>query len=225
MSLDVLITGANRGIGLELARQMQARGDHVIAACRNPAAAEELNALGVRVEELDVTDGRSVSRVAEVLHEVGLDVLINNAGVGVRSQPLGETDYEQFSRFVDVNTLGPLRVVEAMLPALRRGQRKLIANMTSRMGSIGDNTSGGSYAYRASKSALNMVTRTLALDLAGEGVTCVVLHPGWVQTSMGGQAAPTTVEDSVAGLLRVIDGAGSTESGEFFDFSGQHLPW
>jgi NAD(P)-dependent dehydrogenase (short-subunit alcohol dehydrogenase family) len=224
MASNILITGANRGIGLELARQLAARGDRVVATCRNPDSAEALRGLDLRVERLDVTDEESIAAVAaSVSHPI--DVLLNNAGVGVRGAPLGEFDYGGFRRFYEVNTLGALRVTEAFLPQLRSSDRKVIVNMTSRMGSIADNTSGGSYEYRATKAALNMVTRSMSIDLAGDGFICMVLHPGWVRTDMGGASAPLSAADSAAGILRLIDGADHEFNGGFYDYSGQLLPW
>ena len=225
MSLDVLVTGANRGIGLEFVRQLSARGDRVTACCRRPADATELLALGVEPVALDVTDPASVAALRERLYGRAIDLLLNNAGVGVRGRPLGRIDYAECLAFFDTNALGPLRLVEALLPALRAGRRRLVVNMTSKMGSIADNTSGDAYAYRASKAALNMITRSLAVDLADEGIACVVLHPGWVQTDMGGAGAPVSVQDSVAGLLAVIDSLAIEHSGRFFDYLGQEVPW
>lgn len=225
MSIDVVITGANRGIGLEYARRYAERGDRVIATCRDVAGATELNALDVRVEPLDVVSAAAVANFADSLGDAPIDMLINNAGVGVRSRPLGELDFEEVEAFFRTNALAPLRLGETLLPNLRRAETRRIINMTSRMGSISDNSSGGSYAYRASKAALNMFNRSLSIDLADEGFTCVVLHPGWVQTDMGGGAAPTSVGDSVAGLMQVIDNLTRQDSGRFFDFTGQEVPW
>ena len=154
-----------------------------------------------------------------------IDVLINNAGVGVRSKPFESMDFDEMTDFFNVNTVGPLRVTRALLPGLRAGADKKIINIPSRMGSIADNSSGGAYSYRASKAALNMVTRSLALDLAPGGFVCLVLHPGWVQTRMGGSGAPVMPEDSISGMIRVIDGASLVSSGEFFDFTGASVPW
>jgi NAD(P)-dependent dehydrogenase (short-subunit alcohol dehydrogenase family) len=225
MGLDILITGANRGIGLEFARQLAARGDRVVATCRNPEAAEELAGLPVEVAALDVSDAASVAQVATGLAKRPLDVLINCAGVGVRHRPLGEIDFDQVEHFYRVNAMGPLRLTEALLPALRRGERRLVANLTSRMGSIADNTSSGSYGYRASKAGLNAMTKSLAIDLADESFTCVVLHPGWVQTAMGGPNATVSVEQSVAGMLHVLDGLETKDTAGFFDYTGEELPW
>lgn len=220
-----MVTGANRGIGLEFARRLVERGDTVVATARRPEAAEALRATGARIEALDVSDPASVERFAASLGDLAVDVLLNNAGAMERAGDVGGIDYAAMQRQFDVNALGPLRVTEALLPALRRADRALVANMTSRMGSIEDNTSGGSFSYRASKAALNMINRSLAHDLAGDGIACIVLHPGWVRTDMGGDGAPLTVEESVAGLLRVIDGAGARETGRFFAFDGEELPW
>lgn len=225
MAREVLLTGANRGIGLEFARQLAARGDRVVATCRNPEAATELAALDVQVEALDVSDGASIERMSALYEERPLDLLINNAGVGVGHRPLGEVDYAEMEAFFRVNALGPLRLAETLLPALERGEQRTIVSLTSRVGSIQDNTSGGSYAYRASKAALNAITKSLALDLADTGFTCVVLHPGWVQTDMGGARAPLSTDESVAGMLQVVDGLGREDSGSFFDYTGEALPW
>ena len=151
MALDVLITGANRGVGLEIARQMSQRGDRVVATARNPDAADELRSLDVRVEPLDVTNADQVGGLAAALEPGALDVLVNNAGVGVRGRPLGDLDFDKMLRFFDTNAVGAMRVTEALLPHLRRGKARKVMHLTSRMGSISDNTSGGSYAYRASK--------------------------------------------------------------------------
>lgn len=220
-----LVTGANRGIGLELARRLEARGERVIATARQPGQASALAALGVRVEALDVADGDSVRDLVRRLGEEPIDVLINNAGIGVGRAALGALDYGELRRSFEVNALGPLRLSEALLGHLRRGRRRLVAHITSKMGSIADNGSGGSYAYRASKCALNMLNKSLAVDLAPEGFTCVVLHPGWVRTDMGGPAAPLDVGESVQGLLAVLEGLTPERSGEFLDLTGARIPW
>lgn len=225
MAKRVVVTGANRGIGLEYARQLAARGDEVIATARRPEEADELRALeGVSVHPLDVTDSSSTRALADAI-QAPVDLLINNAGVGVRGRPLGEIEYDRMHRYFDTNTCGPLRVTESLLGHLRAGSGRTIVNMTSKMGSVADNGSGGSYAYRASKAALNIVNRSLAHDLADEGFICVVLHPGWVQTEMGGGAALLTPAESVSGLLEVIDGLDRADSGRFFDNAGQEVPW
>lgn len=225
MSQTIVVTGANRGLGLELCRRFAARGDRVIGTARDPEAATALRELDVRVEALDVSDRASVDALASRLGGEAVDVLLNNAGAGVGRGSLGSLDEGEIRRLFEINALGPLRVTEALLPNLRASSRRLLAHMTSRMGSIADNTSGGSYAYRASKSALNMLHRSMSIDLASEGFTSVVLHPGWVRTDMGGGAAPLTVEESVEGLLGVLDGLSREDNGAFIAFDGERLPW
>ena len=225
MTQTYLITGANRGIGLERARQLRARGERVIATARQPGAALSLQATGARIEPLDVADPASVADFAARLDGAPVDVLINNAGIGVGGVSFERLDVETMAAFFQVNTMGPLRVTQALLPNLLAGQAKRIVSITSQLGSIDDNGSGGAYAYRASKAALNMVNKSLSIDLASRGLVCVVLHPGWVQTDMGGAAAPTKVEESALGLLRVIDDLSPSQNGRFFDFSGAEVPW
>jgi NAD(P)-dependent dehydrogenase (short-subunit alcohol dehydrogenase family) len=189
---SALITGANRGLGLEFARQYLDDGWQVYAACRDPKSASELRRLAdasdhkLRVIALDVTNSTSVKAAAAELEGRAIDVLINNAGVGgPRGQSIGNIDYETWAHVLDVNTLGPMRVAEAFVDNVAQSERKLIVTITSGMGSIGDNTSGGAFAYRSSKAAVNMVMHSLAIDLAPRGITCVVINPGWVRTDMG----------------------------------------
>lgn len=225
MSKTYVVTACNRGLGLEFARQLSGRGDRVIATARDPESATELKRLDVKVAQLDVTDATSVDRFGAALADESVDVLINNAGVGVHSTPLDELDFAEMEHFFAVNAIGPLRVTRALLPALRSGADKKIVNLTSRMGSIEDNSSGAAYSYRASKAALNMVTRSLAVDLGPQGFICAVLHPGWVMTDMGGKPAPVAPEDSISGMLRVIAALSADDNGKFYDFTGATVPW
>jgi len=225
MPKTYVITACNRGLGLEFARQLSRRDGRVIATARDPESATELKRLDVEVAQLDVADAASVERFGASMAAEAIDVLINNAGVGVGSKPFGELDFAEMERFFAVNTVGTLRVIRALLPALQAGNDRKIVNLTSRMGSIEDNTGGAAYSYRASKAALNIVTRSLAIDLKSDGFVCAVLHPGWVLTDMGGAGAPVEPEDSVSGMLRVIDGLSAETSGEFFDFTGATVPW
>jgi NAD(P)-dependent dehydrogenase (short-subunit alcohol dehydrogenase family) len=225
MSLTHLVTGASRGLGLELARQLAARGGRVIAGVRRPEEATGLRELSAEVVPLDVTDAGSVAALAERLRGRPLDVLVNNAGLGGGAEPLERLDVTTLDRYFQVNALGALRMVQAVLPNLRAGSRKLVVNVTSRMGSIDDNSSGGYYGYRASKAALNMINRSLAIDLADDGFTCVVLHPGWVATDMGGMGAKLSPRESVERLLRVMDRLTRHDSGKFFDYTGHQIPW
>jgi NAD(P)-dependent dehydrogenase (short-subunit alcohol dehydrogenase family) len=229
---SVLITGANRGLGLEFARQYLAEGWHVYAACRNPAAAEQLRGLvqqagdRLTVVAMDVTDAGSIRTAARQLRDIALDVLINNAGIGGASgQVTGKVDYESWARVLDVNTMGPLRVTEAFVEQLARSERRLVIAITSGMGSLADNTSGGSIAYRTSKAAVNMVMRSAAIDLAPRGISCVVVNPGWVKTDMGGPGAKLTAQQSVAALRRLIEKFGPAHSGKFYNYDGREYPW
>jgi NAD(P)-dependent dehydrogenase (short-subunit alcohol dehydrogenase family) len=229
---STLITGANRGLGLEFARQYLNDGWQVYATCRDPKAASELrhlaDASGDRLEilALDVTDLATIKAAAAELDRQAIDLLINNAGVGgARGQTIGNIDYDAWAKVLDVNTMGPLRVSEAFVDHLARSERKLIVTLTSGMGSIADNTSGGAMAYRSSKAAVNMVMRSLAIDLAPRGISCVVVNPGWVQTAMGGPHATTTPAESVARLRRLIDNLGPTDSGKFFNHDGREYAW
>jgi NAD(P)-dependent dehydrogenase (short-subunit alcohol dehydrogenase family) len=190
---STLITGANSGLGLEFARQYAADALQVYATCRDPNSASELRQLAdasnnqVQIMALDVTDLASIKAAATKLEGKPIDLLLNDAGIGgPRGQTIGDIDYDAWAEVLDVNTLGPFRVAEAFVDHVARSQRKLIVTLTSGMDSIGDNTSGGAYAYRSSKAAVNMVMRSLAVDLASRGITCVVLNPGWVRTDMGG---------------------------------------
>jgi NAD(P)-dependent dehydrogenase (short-subunit alcohol dehydrogenase family) len=192
-----LITGANRGLGLEFARQYAARGWQVYATCRDPDSASELRRLAdasnhtVQIMALDVTDLASIKAAATELKGQPIDLLLNNAGVGgPRSQKIGNIDYEAWANVLDVNTLGSLRVSEAFVDHVARSERKLIVALTSGMGSIADNASGGALAYRSSKAAVNMVMRSLAIDLAPRGITCIVINPGWVRTTWAGHTEP-----------------------------------
>jgi NAD(P)-dependent dehydrogenase (short-subunit alcohol dehydrogenase family) len=221
----VLVTGANRGIGLEYARQFAARGYQVIGTARDPADAKELSEVADRVEQLDVTDPASVAGLAKRLDGVSIDILVNNAGVFDRSDvSLDKVDFQMMERTLAVNTIGPLRVVQALLPNLRKGKRKTIASMSSQLGSI-ENSNGRWYAYRSSKAALNQINRTMSAELAAEGFVCVVLHPGWVRTDMGGPGATYSPEESVSGLVAVIEKLGPADNGRFYDFKGNPIPW
>lgn len=228
-----LITGANRGIGLEFVRQLQQSGESVIACARDPSRAAALTSQPVRVEALDVTSDAQTAALAARLGDVPVDILINNAGIGqagdgdeARQGPTLEAlQPAEVMRFLEVNSVSPVRVTRAVLRNLRAGKRRIIINMSSSLGSIANNREGGWYGYRASKCALNMLTVTMAHELRPQGFTCVAMHPGWVRTDMGGQQAPLSVEESVAGMLRVIAGLGVNDSGRFLDYEGRDIPW
>ena len=218
---NVCITGANRGIGLEMARQFSERGDHLVAACR--AASEALRGLGVEVVEgVDVTDDHSVGTLASALGGRRLDVLVNNAGILSR-ESLQDLDFDRMRRQFEVNSLGPLRVTAALRENLGTGSK--VAIVTSRMGSIEDNTSGGRYGYRMSKAAVNMAGRSLAHDLKEAGVALAILHPGFVRTDMTGQQGLVDPPESAAGLIARIDELTLESSGSFWHANGEALPW
>jgi len=221
----VLITGANRGIGLELATQYTAAGWQVIGTARKPEQAAELRALNARVIQLDVTDQQSIDRMAEELGDRPVDLLINNAGIFPRVRTITDVNFDDVTRTFAVNTLGPMRVSRALLPNLRSGQLKKVVNITSRLGSIADNSGGGFYGYRESKAALNMFTRSLANELRADGFICVVVHPGWVQTDMGGASATLTVLESAQGIRSVVENLSPEDNGTFWNFDGAPLPW
>ena len=218
----VLVTGANRGIGLEYCRQLQQRGDQVIAVCRSSSA--ELDALGVRVEAgLDLSRDANISTLVRRLDGVPLDVVILNAGI-LEATLLDDLDGESIRRQFEVNALAPLRLAQALLPQLHAGSK--LALMTSRMGSIDDNTSGGSYGYRMSKVALNMAGKSLAVDLHPRGIAVAILHPGLVRTRMVNfNPQGIAPEEAVRGLLARIDALTLESSGTFWHANGEVLPW
>lgn len=220
-----LITGAGRGIGLELARQLAARGDAVIGTVRDPARASELRATGARVETLAVDDPASIRALGARLAGTAIDVLVNNAGIGGHGGGLADLTAEELHRYFAVNAVGPILVVQAVLGSLRAGAARRIAHLTSLMGSVADNTSGGAYGYRTSKAALNMLNKSLALELGREGFVSVVLNPGWVQTDMGGPRAPLPVADSARHLIEILDGLAPEQNGRFYHHDGRELPW
>lgn len=217
----IVVTGANRGIGLELARQLSERGDTVIAVVRK--ASDALSDLGVEIiDGVDVTDPASVARFADALTGRQIDILINNAGILSR-QSLDTLDYDEMRRQFEVNALGVLRVTTAALPCLGSGSK--VAIVSSRMGSMEDNTSGSHYGYRMSKAAVNMAGRSLAHDLKDQGITVVLLHPGYVATDMTDHKGDTSPDEAARGLIARIDEAGADRSGSFWHANGTELPW
>ena len=217
-----VITGANRGIGLEYCRQLRERGDEAIAICRQ--SSPELDALGIRVEAgIDISKDEAISELTSRLQDVAIDVLVNNAGIAERVS-LQDLDIESIRRQFEVNALGPLRVTRALLGNMSEGSK--IALMTSRMGSIDDNTSGGSYGYRMSKVALSMAGKSLAVDLKPRNIAVAILHPGLVSTGMTNFTSQgISPEESVKGLLARIDELTLQTSGRFWHANGEELPW
>lgn len=226
-----IVTGANRGIGLELARQLTARGDTVLAGVRDPASAEDLRALAssqgsrIQIHACDIASDESARAFAASLGDEPIDVLINNAGIYGKHQRLEDLDLDDVTRTYNVNALGPIRVTRAVLPLLRKGKTRKVVHITSGMGSVTDNTSGGSYGYRMSKAALNMASKSMSVDLSAEGVLCVVMNPGWVKTDMGGSSAPTDVTESASKMIGMIDKMTLEDTGKFFDFKGGTIPY
>lgn len=232
------ISGAGRGIGLEFVRQLLARGDSVEAGVRVPSEAPLLASLAreaenrLRIHALDVTDPASVLFFAAKVNELPVDVLINNAGVGGKWGSLLELDYEDMAQVMETNAFGPLRMSAALMPAVLRGTTRKIIHLTTRMASLTENTesgvygfTGGAYAYRMSKAALNVGMRTMAVDFRDKGLITAVINPGWVCTDMGGKSAPIRADDSVRGMMRVIDSLTVEQSGSFLDFQGREVPW
>ena len=216
-----VITGANHGVGLEWCRQLAARGDEVVAVCRQ--ASSELTALNVEVVTgVDLRQLDTLNHLVQLVGKSNVDVLINNAGVW-HSMKLGEVDYAGMTTCFEVNTLGPLRVTEALLPNLHAGSK--IGVVTSLMGSIEDNTSGGSYAYRASKAAVNAVAKSLAVDLAPQDIAVAILHPGWVATDMTEYRGSVSPETAVNGMEQVMASLIMKTSGQVFHANGAVLPW
>lgn len=223
-----LITGANRGLGLEFAKQYAADGWKVIATCRLPDVAEDLNALegDIHVHPLDVTDFARVEAFAKELNGEAIDVLINNAGIyGPRVVPRDSVDYAAWAEVLRANAMAPLKVSVVFEPHVAKSKLRRMVAISSNMGSIGDNTSGEAYIYRSSKAALNAVMKSLALDLKGKGISVLALHPGWVKTDMGGPSAKIEASESIAGMRRVIDQMSVENTGRFMSYDGTELTW
>lgn len=229
----VLITGANRGIGLEFARQYAADGWQVVACCRQPQQAEALNRLADQykdqfsIHRLDVRELAEIDQLSHKLQDLPIDILINNAGVYPHAQngEFGHISYDDWMEAFRVNTFAPLKMVEALVKQIACSQLKIVATITSKMGSIVDNQRGGSYIYRSSKAAVNTVVKSLAIDLQPRGIIAVLLHPGWVQTDMGGRGALISTKQSVTGMKSILGRVTHSDTGKFIAYDGQHIPW
>lgn len=227
----VLITGTSRGIGLELVRQYAKAGWRVFACYRNSATTRELSRIvetssAVSMHWLDVTDHERIAALASELRGQFIDLLLNNAGImGPPAQSFGENEFDAWPQVFRTNVVGPLKIAEAFVEQVAASERKLIVSVSSGMGSIADNVAGGSYAYRASKAALNMVSRSMAVDLRPRGITVVVINPGWVKTDMGGASAVLAPEESVSRMRAVISRLTVADSGKFLNHDGSEYPW
>lgn len=225
----VLITGANRGLGLEFTKQYAVDGWHVLACCRDPISASELNALvkthsNIQVHQLDLANFDQIESLAAALKNVAIDLLINNAGIYPEST-VDDLDAEAWLTGFKINSIAPLKVAQAFTPHVAKSQLKKIATLSSKMGSIDDNTSGGSYMYRSTKTAVNMVMKSLSIDLQPKGIAVITLHPGWVQTDMGGANALINTQTSIAGLRKVIGNLSLNNTGRFVAYDGQAIGW
>ncbi|MGA9666207.1 MAG: SDR family oxidoreductase [Gallionella sp.] len=233
-----LITGASRGIGLEFCRQYAADGWRVLACSRHPEKSDALDKLAalypglIAIHALDVEDHEQIERLARLLDGMSpatrcIDLLVNNAGIYPDSdnRGFGHTDYAEWTRAFRINTMAPLKMAESFARHISGSKLKTIATITSMMGSIADNRGGGSYQYRSSKAAVNMVVKSLSIDLKPAGITAVVFHPGWVKTDMGGPNAMVSAEQSVSGMRRLIGRLTLADSGKFFGYDNREIPW
>ncbi|MGE7470309.1 SDR family oxidoreductase [Bosea sp. NPDC003192] len=220
----IVITGCDIGLGVEFARQYAAEGHKVYATCLSPETAHETRAIAgdVAVLKLDMTDHAGIAAFAAALSGRPVDILLNNAGIGRPHPPFGETDYANWRRILETNLIGPMKLAETLVENVAASELKIMAFVSSRMGSIALNQSGGSYAYRSSKAGLNMVVKGLAVDLAPRHISVIALHPGWAATEPGGRVP---VEESVAGMRGVLHRAGRHHTGIFQTYHDQPLPW
>ncbi|NOT11760.1 MAG: SDR family oxidoreductase [Methylococcaceae bacterium] len=227
----VLVTGANRGLGLEFCRQFAEVNWTVIACCRNPGAALELVQLGentaIQIEALDVSNFEQINALSNKLSNLKIDVLINNAGIysDTKQAAFGSLDYQAWAQTFQVNTIAPVKLAEAFLNQIERSDKRMIVNISSLMGSVADNCSGGSILYRTSKAALNAAMKSLSIDLKNHAIGVLTLHPGWVLTDMGGANALISVAESVTGMRQLIENFSLSQSGSFLRYDGKPLPW
>ncbi|MBF0269378.1 MAG: SDR family oxidoreductase [Alphaproteobacteria bacterium] len=222
----VFITGSNRGLGLEFARQYAHAGWRVIATCRDPGCSAKLSGLpGVEIHALDVTDYGWIKVLADKLKDKPIDLMLCNAAQFGGDQEFGAVDVDDFAETLNVNVIAPMMLAQAFRPHVAASQGRVMAFLSSRMGSIADNASGGFYIYRASKAALNALVKSLSVDLESSGIVSLALHPGWVKTDMGGEAAPLSPGESISGLRKVLGQVTSQHSGKFLSYNGEEIPW
>jgi len=231
MAETILITGANRGIGLALSQNFVSAGWQVFACCRTPEAAMELQHLSqqhpaVKIHPLEVSDPEQLHELAEDLKGVPIDILFNNAGIwGPPDQDFGALDEAWWLETLRVNVIAPMKIIEALVENVAASQRRIVATMGSKLGCLADNTSGGMYIHRTSKAAAHMVMRGLACDLLDRGIVSVAIHPGWVRTRMNGPLAPLEPFESAEGIARVLLGLTLADSGKLLTFEGKELAW
>lgn len=226
----VLITGTNRGIGLEFVEQFLAQGDRVIASCRNPAGSGALQTLAqnspqLQLVQLDVSSQASMEALPGQLEGAPIDVFVNNAGIYGRREGFGELEAEPWNEVFQVNSVAPIILTQLLMENFAKGNDKKLVYLTSKMGSIEDNQGGGSYVYRSSKAALNAAVKSLSIDLNDKGFSIALLHPGWVRTDMGGPNGLIDTNTSVTGLMGVIAGLDQSSSGSFLNYDGSVIPW
>ena len=225
----VLITGSNRGLGLEFARRYGENNYNVIACCRNKDRANDLHSLSkkhisIKIYSLDVGDTDQIKALSKSLQNQPIDILINNAGI-YRPSTLGNINKDDWVDSFLINTIAPYEIIQKFLPQILKGNLKKVISITSKMGSIDDNTSGGSYIYRSSKTALNSMMRSLSNDLLSQGISTLTLHPGWVRTDMGGAGAWIDVNESVKGMVNQIEKLSTNNSGRYIDYAGKPINW
>lgn len=228
----LLITGANRGIGLELCKAYLKQDWQVYAACRDPDSAlalkaiQSANADKLSIHRVDVSKENHIHALKEEIGDQPLDILFNNAGVYAdKSSKFGQSDSQAWLEAFHINVISPMQMMETFVDNVANSEKKIIANMSSKMGSIADNSSGGSYAYRSTKTALNSVVKSVSLDLHERDITVLALHPGWVRTDMGGPNGELSVEESAAGLVENLSNASLEDTGSFWDIDGSTIEW
>ena len=228
---NILITGANRGLGLGFAKKCLKKNVHVLATVRDIKGSKELLALKERfpdnleIFELDLLKKKAGYTLANFLGERPIDILINNAGVGSTNQHFEAVSPKPWLEVLKVNLIAPLMVTQSIIDNVKKGSDKKIYFLSSQLGSIADNTSGGMYIYRSSKTGLNQVIKSLSVDLKPQGITVVSLHPGWVKTDMGGPNAPISIDESIDGMMQVIYATDISDTGRFLNYKGKELPW
>ena len=228
---NVLITGANRGLGLGFVKSFLAKNVNVICTTRNIPGSKELleckkkHPKNLEILELDLLGENSENALSDLLSDKPIDIFINNAGVGNSNQRFGVVSSKPWVEVLKVNLIAPLTVTQSIIENIKKGSDKKIYFLSSQLGSIEDNTSGGMYIYRSSKTALNQVVKSLSVDLKPMGITVISLHPGWVKTDMGGPNAPVSIDESIKGMMKVIDATDIRNTGTFLNFDGQGLPW